>query len=124
MAEVDVPFWGIHVTGIDGDSLFLQKSFIGLGWHDIGDLSKLSSTRDAFKEKIADTYADTTLGVSDAAPQEKCQGSFGERECWQTRVFYGFPPTVLRYNKPASKDRAPMTLRSPSCGETCQRETT
>lgn len=62
MNDVEQVFWGIHVTGDDGDTLFLKKGFVGLGWKDIGDLGKLAPTRDAFKAKIAEKYPNTTNG--------------------------------------------------------------
>lgn len=33
------------------DKLFLQDQIIAIGWKDMGDLSKIDSTREAFKEK-------------------------------------------------------------------------
>ncbi len=49
--------WGIHAgkTG-DATSLFLKQNCVALGWHSIGDLSKLSPTRDAYKEAVAKAY--------------------------------------------------------------------
>ncbi len=49
--------WGIHAgrTG-DADALFLKKSFVALGWLDMGDLSKLPADREAFKDKVRTTY--------------------------------------------------------------------
>ncbi len=57
MADGDVTIWGIHAgqTG-DADALFLTKGYIALGWDDMGNLSKLSPTREAFKEKAAQVY--------------------------------------------------------------------
>lgn len=50
--------WGIHAgkTG-DAEKLFLQQDVISLGWHEIGDLSVLQSSREAFKEKYTAIYA-------------------------------------------------------------------
>lgn len=45
--------WGIHSQD---DKLFLDKSLIGIGWKDMGDLSQIKPTREAFKEKIQDVY--------------------------------------------------------------------
>ena len=49
--------WGIHAgkTG-DADSLFFKAKVIALGWPDMGDLSKLPSDRDAFKNQVAAVY--------------------------------------------------------------------
>lgn len=47
--------WGIHSQD---DSLFLDKSIIGIGWTKMGDLSKIGSTRENFKEKVQEVYPD------------------------------------------------------------------
>jgi restriction system protein len=41
--------WGIHAgpTG-DADTLFLKQGVEAIGWHEVGDLSALPATRDAF----------------------------------------------------------------------------
>jgi len=59
MASHEKTIWGIHggKTG-DADSLFLKKKFVGIGWPNCGDLSKLPSNRDAFKELVAKSYPD------------------------------------------------------------------
>lgn len=56
--------WGIHAgkTG-DADSLFLKKGYIALGWHELGDLSKLASNREAFKDEVSATYPDYKPGA-------------------------------------------------------------
>ncbi len=43
------PIWGIH-AGMTGDaaSLFLSQNCVALGWHSMGDLSKLASSRDGY----------------------------------------------------------------------------
>ena len=43
------PIWGIHAgkTG-DAASLFLSKNCVAIGRHSIGDLSKVTSNRDAY----------------------------------------------------------------------------
>jgi len=53
----DTTVWGIHAgrTG-DADKLFLDTNVIAVGWHQIGDLAKLSATRDAFKEAVVAAY--------------------------------------------------------------------
>ena len=44
--------WGIHAgRASEADNLFLKHNFIALGWADMGDLSKLPPTREAFKTK-------------------------------------------------------------------------
>ena len=49
--------WGVHAgrTG-DADSLFLDKQVVALGWDEMGDLSKIPATREAFREKVAAVY--------------------------------------------------------------------
>jgi restriction system protein len=49
--------WGIHAgkTG-DAESMFLNKSRVALGWHQMGDLSALKPDREAFKVRVAAVY--------------------------------------------------------------------
>src|SRR5262249_17735939 len=56
--------WGIHGgrTG-DANSLFLQQNCIALGWHAVGDLSKLAATREAFKAELASKYPEKKAGA-------------------------------------------------------------
>lgn len=55
--------WGIHAgrTG-DADSLFLKKNFVALGWLDMGDIGQLPADREAFKDKVRETYPDWRPG--------------------------------------------------------------
>ena len=46
--EENVTVWGIHCS-VDEESMFHKDSVIAIGWNDMGDLSKIESTRDAFK---------------------------------------------------------------------------
>lgn len=48
---------GIHGgrTG-DADTLFLQGGCVALGWHKMGDLSKLPANREGFKNRVAEAY--------------------------------------------------------------------
>ncbi len=46
--------WGIHTQD---DNLFLQSNVIAIGWKSIGDLSLITPSREAFKEKYITTYA-------------------------------------------------------------------
>ncbi|HZL16482.1 MAG TPA: restriction endonuclease [Polyangia bacterium] len=50
--------WGIHggKSG-DADTLFLSKGYIGIGWADAGDLSKVAD-REGFKALAAKTWPD------------------------------------------------------------------
>src|SRR5215218_8037565 len=64
MGMVDAAkIWGVHAgrTG-DADSLF-KKGFVALGWRDMGDLSKLLPSREAFKQRVADVYPTTKAGA-------------------------------------------------------------
>lgn len=45
--------WGIHTQD---DNLFLQDNTMAIGWRDIGDLSHIGNSRDAFKKKYSETY--------------------------------------------------------------------
>ena len=52
--------WGIHTQD---DNLFLKDDVIAIGWKEIGDLSKIEATRDAFKTKYAESYPDDKKGA-------------------------------------------------------------
>lgn len=67
MSKTEAVFWGIHAghTG-DADELFLKSDRIAIGWHDMGDLSAIEASRDAFKTKVVATYPDIKPG---AVPQ-------------------------------------------------------
>jgi len=56
--------WGIHAgqTG-DGDSLFLKKNYIGVGWVKMGDLSVIKPDRESFKAKILEIYPEKKPGA-------------------------------------------------------------
>lgn len=60
----DTTIWGIHAgaTG-DADKLFLDNSVVAVGWHLVGDLSKLKATRDDFKEAVAAAYPQKKPGA-------------------------------------------------------------
>ncbi len=47
--------WGVHTQD---DKLFLEKNVIAIGWREMGDLSQLAASRDAFREKYEETYPD------------------------------------------------------------------
>lgn len=51
--------WGIHTKD---DNLFLQNDVIAIGWKNMGDLSKIEATRDAFKESYIEAYPDAKKG--------------------------------------------------------------
>lgn len=51
----EIRVWGIHTHD---DNLFLKENVIAIGWNEIGDLSKISPDREAFKKKYIETYPD------------------------------------------------------------------
>ena len=59
MANEEKKIWGIHTLN---DNLFLKNSIIAIGWHEIGDLSVIESTREAFKDKYVQIYPDAKKG--------------------------------------------------------------
>jgi restriction system protein len=56
--------WGIH-GGRSGDAnhQFLNGKMVALGWAEMGDLSQLPATRDAFKAAVQETYPTTKPGA-------------------------------------------------------------
>jgi restriction system protein len=64
MKPIDNNLWGIHggKTG-DADSLFLKKNCVALGWHKIGDLSRITADRDAFKSAVVNAYPEAKPGA-------------------------------------------------------------
>ncbi len=64
MAEPESLIWGIHAgkTG-DADRLFLKGNCVALGWHKMGDLSKIKADREAFKARVAEAYPDAKPGA-------------------------------------------------------------
>lgn len=59
MADEEKRIWGIHTKD---DNMFLQKSVIAIGWKDMGDLSKIEASREAFKEHYTQVYPDAKKG--------------------------------------------------------------
>lgn len=55
----EIRMWGIHTKD---DSLFLNGNVIAIGWREMGDLSALAPTRDAFRDKYVDVYPDAKKG--------------------------------------------------------------
>ena len=64
MTTQETPVWGIHggKTG-DANTLFTQQNSVALGWDEIGDLTTLAPSRDAFKEAVAGAYPDKKPGA-------------------------------------------------------------
>ena len=59
MAAANKTVWGIHTMD---DPLFLHQNLIAIGWEEMGDLSVISASRDAYKEKYIATYPDAKKG--------------------------------------------------------------
>jgi restriction system protein len=47
--------WGIHMFQQIGPGA-LDKGYIAIGWHELGDLSPIAPDREAFKKKYRETY--------------------------------------------------------------------
>lgn len=59
MAVANRTVWGIHSMD---DPLFLNHSLIAIGWEEMGDLSFINVSRDAYKEKYIDVYPNAKKG--------------------------------------------------------------
>lgn len=55
----DIRVWGIHTMD---DELFLKENVIAIGWKEIGNLSSIAQTREAFRECYEKTYPDAKKG--------------------------------------------------------------
>ncbi len=63
MPEVEQTVWGIHGGRAgDADALFLRKNLVGLGWPELGDLSRLPGNREAFKAAAEACFPDRNPG--------------------------------------------------------------
>jgi restriction system protein len=64
VAKAESIFWGVHAgqTG-EADRLFLEGHCIAIGWKDMGDLSAIGPTRDAFKARVVAAYPDIKPGA-------------------------------------------------------------
>lgn len=51
--------WGIHTMD---DNLFLNQNIIAIGWDEMGNLSDIDTSRDAYKEKYLAAYPDAKKG--------------------------------------------------------------
>ena len=59
MAVSNRTVWGIHTMD---DPLFLNQNLIAIGWEEMGDLSLISTSRDAYKEKYIEVYPGAKKG--------------------------------------------------------------
>jgi restriction system protein len=64
MSDKETVIWGIHAgrTG-DAHSLFLKHDVVAIGFSEMGDMSKIKPTREAFKEIVGKTYAGMKPGA-------------------------------------------------------------
>lgn len=53
--------WGIHMSREHGTAP-IDKSYIAIGWHQMGDFSKIVPTREAFKAAYVATYPEAKSG--------------------------------------------------------------
>ena len=59
MVNEEKKVWGIHTLN---DNLFLKGNVIAIGWKEMGDLSDIEQTREAFKERYAIAYPNSKKG--------------------------------------------------------------
>ncbi len=59
MASAEKKLWGIHTTD---DKLFLRDDVIAIGWREIGDLTKIEASREAFKARYIEMMPDAKKG--------------------------------------------------------------
>ena len=57
-------FWGFHIFA-SGDSL-VKQGHVALGWPDMGDLSEIAPTREAFKAMVREVYGDKPSNTNSA----------------------------------------------------------
>lgn len=57
MANEEIKVWGVHTQD---DNLFLKENKIAIGWKKIGNLSFIPATREGFKQRYSEIYADAT----------------------------------------------------------------
>lgn len=53
--------WGVHMP-FDQGLRPIEKGYVAIGWEDLGDLSSLSPTREAFKAAYSVTWPNSKLG--------------------------------------------------------------
>lgn len=59
MPNEEKRLWGIHTMD---DKLFLRDNVIAIGWREMGDLSKVDASREAFKARYIETNPDAKKG--------------------------------------------------------------
>lgn len=63
--------WGVHIDRSVGLTP-IEQNYIGIGWSELGDLSKLSPTRDSFKLALKESQPQAT----DASVRAQCSPIF------------------------------------------------
>ena len=111
--EENVTVWGIHCT-IDEESMFHKNSVMAIGWNDMGDLSKLEKTREAFKvayQKIWPNDSKMTVAVQAGQVYRfACEVKVGDYVVFPSKVDrminigvvegdYFFAPNVSRFGQ-------------------------
>lgn len=56
---MDKTVWGIHTPEYN-DSLFLDNGVIAIGWDELGDLSQIEPSREAFSNKYSEVHPEDT----------------------------------------------------------------
>lgn len=59
MTAANKTIWGIHTMN---DLLFLNQNLIAIGWEEMGNLSGINASRDAYKEKYIEIYPNAKKG--------------------------------------------------------------
>ena len=59
MADSEKKIWGIHTQN---DTLFLKQGILAIGWREMGDLSLIENSREAFKTRYQAVYPDAKKG--------------------------------------------------------------
>ena len=89
--EECVTVWGIHCT-IEEESMFHKNSVMAIGWNDMGDLSKIGKTRDAFKAAYQEVWpGDSKMTVAVQAGQVyrfACEVKVGDYVVFEDMLHY------------------------------------
>jgi len=58
----NVTLWGIHMGARVGGAP-IEEGYVGIGWHELGDLSLISSGRESFKKALTQSIRDVKPGA-------------------------------------------------------------
>jgi len=50
--------WGVHMSRDKGSDP-VERGYVAIGWHEVGDLSMIKPTREAFKAAYAQAFPDS-----------------------------------------------------------------